>query len=360
MPEEEYSDASSSYWAPGWNFERWVRAGADDLASLPEGELVKMQDGLRDVLGDDGMDRLSRYMFNLEQEQQKQEDNKKRTHEGEVKRAATTTDSAATDDTPKNILSPPNWLRTWRKHFKGQPWGFVIFRAACYGGGDDDEDRWSRVKAEMQRVIELPFARAVAQAREEGAVLPDDFDEARAKFKLQWVEDVSTDNVATAATDADLLRVKYAALKPNLDPGLCRAVFLCASPEAVESFEKEASTTDETSSFWRPRAPFLLAVTTENDAGLEEGHEENVWFKPVFKVAAEALVESLVDVLDMGTPLQRITRNVMGASELGGATEQRQQQQLKEETERLDDIWWSMHPSPERLKKRRKKTELPQ
>lgn len=351
MPEEQYSDASSSYWAPGWNFERWVRAGADDLALLPEGELVKMQDGLRDILGDDGMDRLSQHMFNLEQEQQQQGDNKKRTHEGEVKRAATT-DSAATDDTQKNILSPPNWLRTWRKHFKGKPWGFVIFRTACYGGGDDDEDRWSRVKAQVQRVIELPFARAVAQARDEQAVLPDDFDEARAKFELRWVEGVSTDDAATTTTGADSLRVKYAALRPDLDSGLCRSVFLCASPEAVESFEKESSSTDETSSFWRPRAPFLLAVATDDDAGLEEGHEEIAWFKPVFKVAAEAIVESLVDVLDMGIPLQRITRNVMGASELGGAAEQ--QPQLKEETERLDDIWWSMHPSPERLKKRRR------
>ncbi|KAG6356478.1 hypothetical protein INS49_015866 [Diaporthe citri] len=352
----EYSDASSSYWAPGWNFERWVRADEEDLATLPEDELVKIQDGLRDILGDAGMSKLSRYMFDLEQQQeeQQQEDNKKRTLEGDFK-GPPTSSSAENNQTPAFL--PPNWLRIWRKHFNGQQWGFVVFRAACYGGSDDDEQRWARFKEQVQRIVELPFERAISQAKEEGAIIPDDFDKARAKFTIQWEEFPAGQESTSAIPSSELFRSEYAALKPILNSGLSWDVFLCASTEAVESFEKEVSNTDEMSSLWRPRAPFLLAVAADKDAGLEPDHEERIWLKPVFKVAAEALVESLIDVVDMGTPLQRVTRNVRGANELDEATEHQDQEEPNQEAERLDEIWWSMHPSPERLRKKRRKTQ---
>lgn len=351
----EYSDASSSYWAPGWNFERWVHADENDLATLPEDELIKIQDGLRDVLGDDGMTKLSRYIFDLEQEQkQQQEDNKKRKLEGDVKEP---TSASRAEDSKTPAFSPPNWLRIWRKHFNGQEWGFVAFRAACYSGSDDDEDRWARFKAEVRRIVELPFERAIAQAKEEGSVIPDDFNEARAKFTIQWENMPAGQQSAANNATSDLFRSQYAALKPSLNFGLSWDVFLCASPESVESFEKEASNTNETSSLWRPRAPFLLAVAADKDAGLEPDHEERIWLKPVFKVAAEALVESLIDVVDMGTPLQRVTRNIRGASELDEATENQGQEVPKKEAGGLDEICWSMHPSPERLRKKRRKME---
>lgn len=351
----EYSDASSSYWAPGWNFERWVHADENDLATLPEDELVKIQDGLRDVLGDAGMTKLSRYMFDLEQKQkQQQEDKKKRTLEGDVK-GPTTSSSAEYAQTP--TFSPPNWLRIWRRHFNGQQWGFVAFRAACHGGSDDDEQRWARFKAQVQRIVELPFERAIARAKEEGSIIPDDFNEARAQFTIQWEEVSAGQESTTAIPSSDSFRSEYAALKSSLNSGLSWNVFLCASPEAVESFEKEASNTDETSSLWRPRAPFLLAVAADKNAGLEPDHEERIWLKPVFKVAAEALVEPLIDVVDMGTPLQRVTRNVRGANELDEATEHEDEEGPKKEAEELDEIWWSIHPSPERMRKRRRRME---
>ncbi|KAI0850383.1 hypothetical protein F5Y00DRAFT_233217 [Daldinia vernicosa] len=255
-------------------------------------------------------------------------------------------------DVQKAVLSPPDWLRIWRKHFYGQRWGFVAFRAACFGG-DNDNDRWTEFQKQFKRIVELPFTRAITQAQEEGVLLPDDFNEARAKFEIQWVEEVPLDGgTLTTVASADSLRAKYAALRPSLDPGLCWDVFFCASPEAVESFENEASTTDETSSFWRARAPFLLAVSAHSESGLEEDHEETAWFKPVFKIAAEVLVESLFTVLDMGTPLRRITRSVLQATELDQSAEQRQKEPI-EETGNLDEIWWSMHPSPARLRMRR-------
>ncbi|KAI7774073.1 hypothetical protein LA080_009310 [Diaporthe eres] len=351
----EYSDASSSYWAPGWNFERWVHAEENDLATLPEGELIKIQDGLRHVLGEAGMSKLSRYMFDLEQEQkQQQEDNKKRTLEGDDKGL---TASSSAEGTETLVFSPPNWLGIWRKHFNGQQWGFAAFRAACFSGSDVDEHRWTRSKTQVQRIVELPFERAIAQAKKEDSIIPDDFEAARAKFTIQWEEVPATQESTAANASSDLFRSEYAALRPSLGSGLSWDLFLWASPEAVESFEKEASNTDETSSLWRPRAPFLLAVAADRDPGLEPDHEQRIWLKPVFKVAAEALVESLIDVVDMGTPLQRVTRNVRGANELDGATGHQDQEQSKKEAEELDEFWWSMHPSPERLRKKRRRME---
>lgn len=160
-----------------------------------------------------------------------------------------------------------------------------------------------------------------------------------------------------SAPIADSLRSKYAALKPTLNSGLSGDIFLCASPEAVESFEKEAPHTDETSILWRPWAPFVLAVAADKEAGLERGHEDSIWLKPVFKVAAEALVESLIDVVDMGTPLQRVTRNVKGAKDLDGAADIQNEEVSERETVELDEIWWSVHPSPEQLRNQREARE---
>ncbi|KAI8962747.1 hypothetical protein F5Y11DRAFT_181512 [Daldinia sp. FL1419] len=254
------------------------------------------------------------------------------------------------NDAPKAVLSAPNWLRTWRKHFHGQKWGFVAFRAANFG--DDNDDRWIRFQEQFTRIVELPFARDIAQAQKEGVSLPDDFNQARAKFEIRWIDEVSTKNgTDTTIPNADSLRARYAALRPTLDHGLCWDVFLCASPEAIESFESEASATDEQSTFWRPRAPFLLAVSAYKDSGLEEDHDEAPWFKPVFKIAAEVLAESLFTALDMCVPLQRITRTVRYASELDQSSEH-EQEGPSEEPRMLDEIWWSMHPSPARLRRR--------
>lgn len=352
----EYSDASSSYWTPGWNFERWVHADEDDLATLPQSELVRMQDGLRDVMGEAGMDRLSRYMFDLEQAK-KQNEKKSNPEEG-VKGPVP---SSSTEHAQTPTFSPPNWLRIWGRHFHGQQWGFVAFRAACNNGGDDDKRRWSEFKAQVQRIVELPFERAISRARDEGSVIPDDFHQARAKFTIRWEEEPRAGQEPNATVpSADSFRFKYAALKPTLSSGLSWDIFLCASPEAVESFEKEAPHTDETSNLWRPRAPFLLAVAADKEAGLESGHEERIWLKSVFKVAAEALVESLIDVVDMGTPLQRVTRNVRWAKELDAAADIKDEEIPEREAAELDDIWWLVHPSPERLRKRRAKTVLTQ
>lgn len=339
MPEEEFLDASSSYWAPGRNLERQAGAKEDDLATLRESELVKSQGGLSETRVNIAMNRLSRNMSDVEQDRKqkkKRRANKKHTPEGITKGPVA---SSSTGNAQKRAIWAPEWLKTWRKHFKGQQWGFVIFRAACYSGNDEDEQRWARFKEQVQRIVELPFEREVIQATQQGQTIPKDFNEARAKFTIWWEEEVlARQGSTTAITSADPFRSKYAALKPSLEPGMSWRVFLYASPEAVESFEKEAPHTNEESYPRRPRAPFLLAVTAKNYSYLDD--YEIPRLKPVFKIAAEALVEPFFSVLNTGTPLRRMTRYVKGTNELGGVTDRWGSQ------ERLNEIWWSSHPPP--------------
>lgn len=97
-------------------------------------------------------------------------------------------------------------------------------------------------------------------------------------------------------------------------------MFLCASPGAVESFlpAPGAELPSPGSQRWRSDAPFLLAVAADTEHKLEDGHEEREWLKPVFKVAAETLVDELWWLLDADImPVRRLTRNVRGSDELG-------------------------------------------
>ncbi|KAJ3955204.1 hypothetical protein N0V92_008288 [Colletotrichum tropicale] len=287
-PSPLYSDASSSYWPPGWNYDRYRHATHADIAELPEGELLKMQAGLRDVLGEDGMERLAMHVY----EEQQQESG-----------------TDAKESVPEYFQ--PNWLKHWSKRNKGQTWGILAFRAASY----DDSQRWEAFVKEVGRIVEIPFQMAV----EEGNV-PDEsmksIQGASSKFEIRWIEDV-----ALAEASADNLRARFDDLKSNLSAGMSDKVFLVASDEAVTSVldleEAERPTTK--SKWWRPSAPFLLVVAVDPDPGLEEGHEEREWFKPIFKVAAEVVVEELLWLLDSDImPLRRITRSVKGLENITG------------------------------------------
>ena len=315
-----YSDASSSYWPPGWNFEKLSRATAEDHASLPEGELEKMQAGLRDVLGESGVGALAMLLF---REQQKR-----------AKETGSTSEPMPAE--PAKPALAPNWLRDWRRGHGGQNWCFVAFRTAFY----DDEEGWAGYKRRVHEIVSIGFD------REEGKGL-EDWAGAKNNFDLRWIEDPEL-----AGADATALRKKYEELEKDVPAGLSHPIFLCASQEAIDSVtsldEGELPTLESVP--WRPTAPFLLVVSTNPDPGLEEGHEENEWFKPVFKVAVETIVEELWPLIDSGgMPLRRITRHVKGSSELGA--------QETVDGEELENIWWTMAPSPARLKKRRRGVE---
>ncbi|KAI8160343.1 hypothetical protein K4K49_010254 [Colletotrichum sp. SAR 10_70] len=306
-----YSDASSSYWPPGWNYDHYRHATHADIAELPEGELLKMQAGLRDVLGEDGVERLAMHVY---EEQQRQ--------------------SGA--DTKESVPEyfPPNWLKHWSERHKG----VVAFRTASY----DDAERWEAFTKEVDRIIEIPFQRAIEECNVPEKSMGS-IKEAMSKFEIRWIEDA-----ALASESADELRARFDNLKSDLPAGVTDKVFLVASDEAVTSVldleEAERPTTK--SKWWRPSAPFLLVVAVDPDPGLEEGHEEREWFKPIFKVAAEVMVEKLLWLLDSDImPLRRITRNVKGLASIMGS-------EVVGDRE-SDDLWWSTAPSPQRMRKRR-------
>ncbi|KAI1410225.1 hypothetical protein F5Y13DRAFT_192409 [Hypoxylon sp. FL1857] len=203
-------------------------------------------------------------------------------------------------DTSSSSRKPiaPNWLNHWSRRRKGEVWGFVGFYVA-------DEARREEFEEEVRRIIGIQFGGA-------GSELPD-YDDARAKFEIRWIEH----NGAVAA-DADTLRKRYAEMRPDLPSGLAQELFLCATPEAVDSVLAPDTTDRPTaaSKWWRADAPFLVAIAADTDPGLEEGHEERDWFRPVFKVAAETLVEELWWLLDSDImPLRRITRYTKGHGE---------------------------------------------
>ncbi|KAI1142077.1 hypothetical protein F5Y05DRAFT_369641 [Hypoxylon sp. FL0543] len=228
---------------------------------------------------------------------------------------------------PKPIT--PNWLKHWSRRRKGQAWGFVGFRAA-------DEPRWEEFEAEVRRIVDVQF-----ESAEPG--LPD-YEDARAKFEIRWIEDDGA-----VAGDVETLRNRYAKLRPDLPSGLAQEVFLCATSDAVDSVltSDAADRPIAGSNWWRADAPYLVAVAADSDPGLEEGHEEQDWFRPAFKVAVETLVEELWWLLDSDImPLRRITRFTRGNGESG--------EQTDTDGDYLDDIWWTMSPSPERLRKRRR------
>ncbi|KAI8269502.1 hypothetical protein K4K58_001169 [Colletotrichum sp. SAR11_239] len=309
-----YSDASSSYWPPGWNYDRYRHATHADIAELPEGELLKMQAGLRDVLGEDGVGRLAMHVY--EEQQQSSADTK--------------------ESVPEYF--PSNWLKHWSERHKGQMWGVVAFRTASY----DDPQRWEAFVREVGRTIDIPFQRAVEEGNVPEASM-ESIEEARSKFEIRWIEDA-----ALASESADDLRARFDGLQPDLPAGMSDKVFLVASDDAVASVldleEAERPTTK--SKWWWPSAPFLVVVAVDPDPGLEEGHEEREWFKPVFKVAAEVVVEELLWLLDSDImPLRRITRSVKGLENITGNEIVRDGDS--------DDLWWSTAPSPERMRKRR-------
>ncbi|OTA55850.1 hypothetical protein K449DRAFT_387887 [Hypoxylon sp. EC38] len=307
--DSQYSDASSTYWPPGWSFAKFRAATSEDLVALPADELAKMQAGLRQVLGEDGVSRLAQQLFQEEQQ----------------KKLKVEDEGGSLSSSHKPIA--PNWLKHWSQRRKGQVWGFVCFRAT-------GETRWKAFEEEVRRIIDVQFESAAALEF-------SDYEDARAKFEIRWIED---DRASTA--DADVLRKRYAEMRPDLPSGLAQELFLCATPEAVDSVltPDAADRPTADSKWWRADAPFLVAVAADSDPGLEEGHEERDWFRPRFKVAAETLVEELWWLLDSDImPLRRITRYTRG---LGG--------QAETDGDDLDEIWWTTSPSPERLKKRRR------
>jgi len=260
---EEYSDASSSYWPPGWDFSRFCHATDADRAALPAGELEKMQAGLRDVLGEEGVAVLARRLFREEQNSHVHASHAKTGTEteghvegGEEKRKG------------KTEMAPPNWLRRWRKRSarqqsveggKNWPWGFVVFCVGNMKYGDGEvAARWETYKTQVEKLVRLSFQ----HDENSSLAIPEDYHDATAGFELRWVEEESL-----VGADATMLRRRYAEMRDGLPSGLTQDIFLCASNEAVASVVDSQADVHSTPGDTRfsPDAPFLLAVAADGD-----------------------------------------------------------------------------------------------
>lgn len=359
----KYSDASSSYWPPGWSFDRYVHATAEDSKALPDDERAKMQAGFRHVLGEDGVAEMARVVW---QEQLRL----KKLQEAE---------NPSSSSPPQQQTPPlPDWLKTWSEYYQGQPWGFVVFRTALVS--DVTDFTVEEFEKRVQEIVEIPFDAALEQGQPADLVA-----RARSTFQLRWIDaemvETSVDEqgrIVTHGMVAKLLRERYREMKESgtLPYGLSLPLFLCATPRTVTSVASTFSASDgkpeTTSPRWRPNAPFLLAVIAETEQGIVDeeaddtvGNSERDWLKPTFKVAAEVLAEELWWVVERQiTSLNKLTRFVREAKLIGDSFDEGgfkiddvdddQSGEPSGSDDVLDDIWWSVHMPPHRMRKRRR------
>ncbi|KAL4738097.1 hypothetical protein BDV11DRAFT_216246 [Aspergillus similis] len=356
-----YSDASSSYWPPDWNFARFARATPADNATLSDEERAKMQAGFRDVLGEDGVAEMARVVWQEQLRVMKAEKEKK--------------------DNAGRAPPPPEWLKTWRKRYQGpgKNWGFVgLWTAAAVSAAEGmvDSDSGSGGVEEFQRrvceIVEIPFEAALEQGQS-----AEEVENARRMFEIRWdwLDDEEKKGGREVSKAEDLsntelverLRARYRSMQESgsIPHGQSLPIFLVVSPSAVTSVlsctgEEKPGTTSRR---WRSRAPFLLAVAAEEEQGVEEDEEadklvgrggEKDWFKPIFRVAVEVLVDELWPVLDEQiTTLGKMTRFVQRAEVtedvLAGGDGQGETDE-----DGLDAIWWSVHTPPHQMRKRRR------
>ncbi|KXJ86486.1 hypothetical protein Micbo1qcDRAFT_236837 [Microdochium bolleyi] len=350
-----YSDASSSYWPPGWNFARFANSTAEDNASLSDEERAKMQAGLRDVLGQNGIEELANIMWEEELRVMKEEQ-KRKTQQQDQGTAPTETVQQQQQSSVGSAGLKPAWLKASRQHYRDQPWGFVAFylsppppspATAGTASGDSDASTQQRQREKFQdtvwEITKAPFNAAVDEGHLE-------VNEARNSFEIKWVE------VVTSADDDDAtvlnhLRSRYREMRERqeLPIGLDQSHFLVANASSVRSVLAGTESTTP-GKYWRPDAPFLLAVAAEGElrpkddgGGAREADEDSEQLRRelVFKVAVEALVEELWSAVDRQTiSMETLTRFVRGARLVDDGDEERQT------NDDLDDIWWSAHAPP--------------
>ena len=138
---EPFSDASSNYWPEGWNWARFSDPNTD-FSVLSEDERTKMFKGLEEVLGEEGMRRMTIYK---RRRWQKQEDKRLRD-----------------EGVPPPEYKAPEFLKISRERcLNNLPWGFVAFRTALY----DNEGRWVEFKTLIQHTLNVAFDRVVDRHR---------------------------------------------------------------------------------------------------------------------------------------------------------------------------------------------------
>jgi hypothetical protein len=326
-----YTDAASTYWPPGWNFQRYAHATPADNAALSDEERAKMQAGFREALGEDGVMKMARIVWQEQLRRIKLE-------KGSSSAATASSSSSAQKQQQQQQQPPPppppDWLKTWRKRAGGGAWGFVAFCTSSAVAAMPESDV-AKFHTRAREMAEIP----IQEALEEEGQPADDIAEARRSFEIRWVEVDDDDQdtkgeegkgeVGTGGDWVEKARASYRAMRESgvLPSGLDLPVFLCASPAAVASVLRtspvEAKEAHEGKPRWRSGdVPFLLVAAAETEQGIveedndeEEETGERSWFKPVFKAAAEVLVDELWWVVaEQMTSLGQMTRFVRGAT----------------------------------------------
>jgi hypothetical protein len=388
-----YTDAASTYWPPGWNFQRYARATPADNAALSDEERAKMQVGFREALGEDGVMEMARVVW--------QEQLRRMKLEKESSSAATASSSSAQKQQQQQPPPPPppDWLKTWRKRAGrdgGGAWGFVAFCTSSAVAAIPESDV-AKFHTRAWEMAEIPIQKAL----EEEGQPADDIAEARRSFEIRWVEvdddgedakgEEGKGEAGTGGDWVEKARASYRVMRESgvLPSGLDLPVFLCASPAAVASVLRtspaEAKEAHEGKPRWRSGdVPFLLVAAAETEQGIVEedddeeeegtkvGGGERSWFKPVFKAAAEVLVDELWWIVaEQMTSLGQMTRFVRGATvaeEHVATTEEERQgeggeaadvgsgraEEPAHDDDGLDDIWWTVHMPPRQMRKRRR------
>ncbi|CAN9147548.1 unnamed protein product [Alternaria sp. RS040] len=394
-----YTDAASTYWPPGWNFQRYAHATPADNAALSDEERAKMQAGFREALGEDGVMEMARIVW--------QEQLRRMKLEKESSSAATASSSSSAQKQQQQKRPPPpppDWLKTWRKRAGGNgggAWGFVAFCTSSAIAAMPESDV-AKFHTRVREMAEIPIQKAL----EEEGQPANEIDEARRSFEIRWVEvddddeDVKGEKgkgeVETGEDWVEKARASYRAMRESgvLPSGLDLPVFLCASPAAVASVLRtspaEVKEAHEGKSRWRSGdVPFLLVAAAETEQGIVEdddddddeeeeeeetkvGGGERSWFKPVFRAAAEVLVDELWWIVaEQMMSLGQTTRFVRGATvaeEHVTTTEEERQGEGGEaadvgsgraeepgyDDDGLDDIWWTVHMPPRQMRKRRR------
>ncbi|KAL2828494.1 hypothetical protein BDW59DRAFT_159698 [Aspergillus cavernicola] len=207
----------------------------------------------------------------------------------------------------RKVPSPPDLMRIWKGGHQGQPQGergFVGFgtRAAAAvaewmagSTGKGVEEFQDRVR----EIVEIPFGAAL----EEGQVA-EEIGEARGMFEIRWVqlddeeEEDKEGEEDEIEEEADLVERLCARYRSMQESGTSPTVF--PSQYFLLHLHQPPA--------WRPGAPFLLAVSTEEEQGVVDDDPEAVEqfgrskeiesFKPVFRVAVEMLVGELWPVVE--------------------------------------------------------------
>ncbi|KAK7962006.1 uncharacterized protein PG986_002831 [Apiospora aurea] len=168
-----YTDAASTYWPPGWNFQRYAHATPADNAALSDEERAKMQAGFRAALGEDGVMEMARVVW---QEQLRRMKVEKESSSSSSSAATAAAAMSSQQKQQRPPLPPPTGSRLGANGRAAAPGASA---AAAMSQSDLAEFR-----ARAREMAEIPMRAAL----EEEGQSAGEIAAARRSFEIRWVE----------------------------------------------------------------------------------------------------------------------------------------------------------------------------